>query len=42
VTEGIVPAIVARVFASGSYRGSFRGELDSFRKICESEARAAG
>jgi uncharacterized protein YndB with AHSA1/START domain len=36
VTRGLVSAIAARIFASGSYRGSFRGELDAFRKLVES------
>jgi uncharacterized protein YndB with AHSA1/START domain len=40
-TEGLIPAITARIFASGSYKGSFRGELETFRKICEREAAAA-
>jgi uncharacterized protein YndB with AHSA1/START domain len=40
-TKGIIPAITARIFAIGSYRGSFRGELEIFRQICEREAAAA-
>jgi uncharacterized protein YndB with AHSA1/START domain len=36
-TEGIVPAIVARIFAIGSYKGSFRGELASFARLAEAE-----
>lgn len=39
-TEGIIPAIAARIFATGSYKGSFRGELQTFKQICEREARA--
>jgi len=41
-TVGVIPAIAARIFATGSYRGSFRGELNAFKAICEKEARAAG
>jgi uncharacterized protein YndB with AHSA1/START domain len=37
-TNGIIPAIVARIFASGSYKGSFRGELQTFKEMCEREA----
>ncbi|MBI2763233.1 MAG: SRPBCC family protein [Chloroflexi bacterium] len=40
-TEGIVPAISARIFAIGSYRGSFRGELNEFVRIAEREVNAA-
>jgi uncharacterized protein YndB with AHSA1/START domain len=36
-TRGVVSAIAARVFATGSYEGSFRGELESFRRIAERE-----
>lgn len=35
--EGLMSAIMGRVFASGSYRGSFRGELNTFKQICERE-----
>ena len=37
-TQGVIPAITARIFATGSYKGSFRGELETFKKICEREA----
>jgi uncharacterized protein YndB with AHSA1/START domain len=37
-TQGLIPAIAARVFALGSYKGSFRGELDTFVRIAEREA----
>lgn len=37
-TDGILSAIVGRLFASGSYRGSFRGELESFVRLAEREA----
>jgi uncharacterized protein YndB with AHSA1/START domain len=40
VTEGLVAAIFGRIFAMGSYRGSFRGELDTFVRLAEAEARA--
>ena len=36
-TQGLVPAIVGRIFATGSRKGSFRGELDAFRKLVERE-----
>jgi Polyketide cyclase / dehydrase and lipid transport. len=36
-TEGIIAAIFARIFASGSYRGSFQGELNAFAKLAERE-----
>ena len=39
-TEGVVAAIAGRIFAMGSYRGSFRGELNSFVRLAESETRA--
>jgi uncharacterized protein YndB with AHSA1/START domain len=32
-TRGIVSPIMARIFATGSYKGSFRGELDSLRQL---------
>lgn len=38
-TEGLIPAISALIFATGSYRGSFRGELATFARIAEREAR---
>lgn len=34
---GVTKAIVARIFATGSYRGSFRGELKSFARLAERE-----
>ena len=34
-TTGIVSAIAARIFATGSWRGSFRGELEAFRRMVE-------
>lgn len=38
-TIGLIPAISAWVFARGSYKGSFRGELNAFVRIAEHEAR---
>jgi uncharacterized protein YndB with AHSA1/START domain len=35
VTRGFVAAVFGRIFATGSYRGSFRGELEEFRKLVE-------
>ena len=40
-TRGGVSAIAARLFATGSYKGSFRGELEAFREIAEREESAA-
>jgi uncharacterized protein YndB with AHSA1/START domain len=37
-TEGLVPALMARIFATGSYKGSFRGELNEFAKLAERES----
>jgi type II secretory pathway component PulF len=37
-TEGLIPAIAARTFATGSWRGSFRGELSTFAKLAERDA----
>lgn len=34
-TEGFVSALVARIFATGSYKGSFRGELEAFSRLAE-------
>jgi hypothetical protein len=34
-TQGIIPAIAGRIFAIGSYKGSFRGELNSFVRLAE-------
>jgi uncharacterized protein YndB with AHSA1/START domain len=38
-TEGLIPAVAARIFALGSYKGSFRGELETFARIAEREVR---
>jgi uncharacterized protein YndB with AHSA1/START domain len=37
-TEGWIAAIAARIFAAGSYRGSFQGELNEFARIAERDA----
>jgi uncharacterized protein YndB with AHSA1/START domain len=39
-TNGFIPAIMASIFAFGSYRGSFRGELKTFARLAEDEARS--
>lgn len=36
-TRGVISAITGRLFASGSYEGSFKGELEKFRRIVERE-----
>jgi uncharacterized protein YndB with AHSA1/START domain len=41
-TEGLISAVIARIFATGSYRGSFRGELDTFARLAEGEAGPTG
>jgi uncharacterized protein YndB with AHSA1/START domain len=40
-TDGLIAAIAARIFASGSYRGSFRGELRAFAAVAERESNRA-
>jgi uncharacterized protein YndB with AHSA1/START domain len=40
-TQGIIAAIAARLFATGSYRGSFRGELEAFARLAEASASAS-
>lgn len=37
-TRGIIPAIAGWIFSRGSFKGSFRGELESFRKLAAREA----
>jgi uncharacterized protein YndB with AHSA1/START domain len=39
-TRGVISAITGRLFASGSYEGSFKGELERFRSIVERESQA--
>ena len=41
-TQGLIPAMSARIFAIGSHKGSFRGELETFVRIAEREARQPG
>ena len=36
-TEGLVPGIAGRLLATGSYRGSFRGDLRLFARLAERE-----
>ena len=40
-TNGFLPAVVARLLATGSYRGSFRGELNVFAKLVRHSASAS-
>ena len=40
-TNGIIPAVMARIFAFGSYKGSFRGELNFFVRLAERKARSS-
>jgi hypothetical protein len=40
-TNGIISAVMARIFALGSYKGSFRGELNTFTRLAEREARSS-
>lgn len=35
-TRGFVSAVFGRLFATGSYEGSFQGELERFRELVES------
>ena len=37
-TRGFISAVTGRLFAAGSYEGSFRGELEKFRTIAERES----
>jgi uncharacterized protein YndB with AHSA1/START domain len=34
-TQGIIPAVAGWLFSRGSWKGSFKGELEVFRKIAE-------
>ena len=38
-TQGVIPAIAGWIFSKGTWKGSFKGELEVFRKIAEREAR---
>ena len=40
-THGLVARVWARIFASGSYKGSFRGELNTFARLVEADEAAA-
>lgn len=40
-TNGFVPAIAARILATGSYRGSFQGELKVFARLVQRSASAS-
>jgi uncharacterized protein YndB with AHSA1/START domain len=37
-TDGLISEIAARIFATGSYRGSFQGELNAFARLAERDA----
>lgn len=37
-TRGFVSAVFGWIFSTGSYQGSFQGELETFRKLVEREA----
>jgi uncharacterized protein YndB with AHSA1/START domain len=37
-TRGVISALTSRLFAAGSYKGSFQGELEEFRRIVERDA----
>jgi hypothetical protein len=39
--NGIISRLMGRIWAFGSYRGSFRGELKSFVRLAEREARSS-
>jgi uncharacterized protein YndB with AHSA1/START domain len=39
-TKGVISALMARLFATGSYKGSFQGELNEFARIAAAEARS--
>jgi hypothetical protein len=40
-TVGLISAIMAWLFARGSYRGSFRQELEAFARLAEADAAAS-
>lgn len=40
-TQGVIAAIFGRIFASGSYRGSFQGELNRFAALAAKESEAS-
>lgn len=41
-TEGLMSAITSRLFALGSYKGSYQGELNDFARLAELEAGSLG
>jgi uncharacterized protein YndB with AHSA1/START domain len=41
-TRGLISAVTGRLFAAGSYEGSFKGELEKFRTIAERESTLVG
>ena len=41
-TEGWIAAVAGRIFAIGSYSGSFQGELNAFARLAEREEESAG
>jgi len=36
-TRGLISGIMGRVFATGSYHGTFQGELNTFARLAEAE-----
>jgi uncharacterized protein YndB with AHSA1/START domain len=36
-TRGMIPGIMGRIFAIGSYHGTFQGELNTFARLAEAE-----
>ena len=38
-SHGLMAALWARIFATGSWKGSFRGELNTFARLVEADAR---
>jgi len=40
-TRGLIPNVMGHIFAMGSYRGSFQGELNAFARIAEAEEASA-
>jgi uncharacterized protein YndB with AHSA1/START domain len=40
-TDGWIAGIAGRIFSMGSYHGSFQGELNTFARLAETEARTA-
>jgi len=40
-TRGLIPGIMGRIFAIGSYHGTFQGELNAFARIAETDEATA-